>query len=133
MKKKTILISALLVIVFAILLIASHLISNGFTKRTDVVLIDYSVSEDDSKLTFKTGILSSMGFIRGFEDNGGGAKPHYLTFYSTFGGLNSSFGAKHEFELELAETDTEIYFNRANGGYELVLQKDKDTGEWVKP
>ena len=43
MKKKTILISALLVIVFAILLIASHLISNGFTKRTDVVLIDYSV------------------------------------------------------------------------------------------
>lgn len=60
MKKKTILISALLVIVFAILLIASHLISNGFTKRTDVVLIDYSVSEDDSKLTFKTGILSSM-------------------------------------------------------------------------
>ena len=113
MKKKTILISALLVIVFAILLIASHLISNGFTKRTDVVLIDYSVSEDGSKLTFKTAVLSSMGFIRGFEDNGG--------------------GAKHEFELELAETDTEIYFNRANGDYELVLQKDKDTGEWVKP
>ena len=116
MKKKTILISALLVIVFAILLIASHLISNGFTKRTDVVLIGYSVSEDGSKLTFKTAVLSSMGFIRGFEDNGGGAKPHYLTF-----------------ELELAETDTEIYFNRANGDYELVLQKNKDTGEWVKP
>ena len=133
MKKNTILISALLVIVFAILLIASHLISNGFTKRTDVVLIDYSVSEDGSKLTFKTAVLSSMGFIRGFEDNGGGAKQQYLTFYSTFGRLNSSFGAKHEFELELAETDTEIYFNRANGDYELVLQKNKDTGEWVKP
>lgn len=74
-----------------------------------------------------------MGYIRGFKDVGGREKPHYLTFYSTFGGLNSSFGAKNEFILELGENDSEIYFNRKDGGYELVLQKNIETGEWVKP
>ena len=45
----------------------------------------------------------------------------------------NSFGAKYEFELELGEDDTEIFFNRAGGGYELVLQKDADTGKWIIP
>ena len=76
--------------------------------------------------------MSSAGYIRGYYDDGGGVKPHYLTFYSTFGGINSPFGAKSEFELDLNENDTEIYFCRANGGYELVLQKNVDTGEWAK-
>ena len=74
-----------------------------------------------------------MGFTRGFKDNGGGIKPHYLTFYSTFGGLNSKLGAKSEHILELDKDDIEIYFNRADGGYELIWQKDKVTGEWVRP
>ena len=104
-----------------------------FLTRNDVVLLDYSVSEDGTEITLNTTIPTSMGYIRGFKDNGGGVKPHYLTFYSTFGGLNSSFGAKHEFELELDKTDTEIWFNRADGGYELVLQKNEETGEWVRP
>ena len=85
------------------------------------------------KLTFNTYSTSSMGYIRGFKDVEGREKPHYLTFYSTFGGLNSSFGAKNEFILELGENDSEIYFNRKDGGYELVLQKNIETGEWVKP
>lgn len=116
-----------------ILLTLSFLVGTGFCKRTDVVLFDYSVSEDGAKLTFNAHVMSSMGYIRGFKDKGGGAKPHYITFYSAFGGLNSSFGAKSEFELELSENDTEIYFNRAGGGYEIVLQKNEETGEWVKP
>lgn len=124
MKKKCIVI---------IVLALSFLVGTGFNKRTDVVLSDYSVSEDGTKLTFNAHVMSSMGYIRGFEDNGGGVKPHYLTFCSTFGGLNSSFGAKSEFVLELNENDTEIYFNRADSGYELVLQKNEETGEWVKP
>lgn len=73
------------------------------------------------------------GITRGFKDNGGGVKPHYLTFYSTFGGLNCQLGAKSEHTLTLDKDDTEIYFNRADGGYELVLQKDKETGEWIRP
>lgn len=130
MKKKSIVIIVISVIV---VLTFSFLVGIGFTKRADVVLLNYYVSEKGTKLTFNTTIQSSMGYTRGFEDQGGAVKPHYLVFYSTFGGLNSSFRAKSEFELALGENDTEIYFNRADGGYELVLQKNVETGEWTRP
>ena len=130
MKRKRIIIITEAII---FILILFFLISTGFRERTDVVLSDFNVSENGTKLTFQTTMTSSMGYIRGFKDDGGGVKPHYLTFYSTFGGLNNSFGAKYEFELELGEDDTEIFFNRAGGGYELVLQKDADTGKWIIP
>lgn len=122
-----------IIIAVLVVLLLSFMIGTGFTKRTDVALGEYSLSEDGKNLTFHAGVSSSMGYIRGFKDKGGGVKPHYLTFYSTFGGLNSSFGAKSEFTLVLDENDTEIYFGRADGGYELVLQKDVETGEWVRP
>ena len=127
---KRILISLLAVV---IVLSSLYFVGTGFLERMDVLLYDYSVSEDGTELTFSAGIMSSMGFIRGYKDNGGGVKPHYLTFYSTFGGLNSSFGAKNEFVLELDKDDSEIYFKRANGGYELVLQKNAETGAWERP
>ena len=130
MKKRAIVVITILVI---IVIVMSFLVGTGFNKRTDVVLSDYSVSGHGTELTFNASVMSSMGFIRGFKDSGGGVKPHYLTFYSTFGGLNSSFGATNEFVLALDENDTEIYFNRADGGYELVLQKNEETGEWQKP
>ena len=128
MKKKMFLTLA----VIAVLMI-SMFICTGFHKRTDVVLFDYSVSEDGSTISLEIQVASSMGYIRGFKDKGGGVKPHYLTFYSTFGGLNSSFGAINEIELELSQDDTEIYFNRPGGGYELVLQKDIAADEWMRP
>lgn len=121
------------VIIAAIcVLMVSFVIGTGFTKRTDVILTDYSVSEDGTKIILKTSVASSMGYIRGFKNDGGGVKPHYLTFYATFGGLNSTFGAKNEFVLEVDEDDSEIYFNRTDCGYELVLQKDAQTGVWGK-
>lgn len=129
MKKKPVLI--LVLIVF--FLVASYLIGTGLMKRTDVILGDYTVSEDGKEMTFHAGVSSSMGYIRGFTDKGGGVKPHYLTFYSTFGGLNSALGSKNEFVLELREDDSEIYFNRPDGGYELVLEKNMETGEWERP
>lgn len=113
-------------------LMVSFVIGTGFTKRTDVILTDYSVSEDGTKIILKTSVASSAGYIRGFKNDGGGVKPHYLTFYTTFGGPNSTFGAKNEFVLEVDEDDSEIYFNRTDGGYELVLQKDAQTGVWGK-
>ena len=128
MKKRIIVLIAII-----ILLIASFLIGTGFQKRTDVILGDFAVSEDGSEITLHVGVASSMGYIRNFKDKGGGVKPHYLTFYSTFGGLNSSFGSKKAFTLELVPDDTEIYFNRADGGYELVLVKHEETGEWIRP
>ncbi|MDO5142475.1 MAG: hypothetical protein Q4D31_05590 [Eubacteriales bacterium] len=133
MKKKRIVMIAVAVPAVLLLSVISFLVQTGFHERTDVALLDHSVSADGTKLTFKTIVSGSMGYIRGFADQGGGAKPHRLKFYSTFGGLNSSFGAKHEFALDLAETDTAIHFARPNGGYELVLQKDAETGAWREP
>lgn len=127
--KKLLLISVVAVIV---ILTATFLVGTGFIERTDVILTDYSVSEDKTQITLNASVSSSMGYIRGFKNNGGGVKSHYLTFYSTFGGLNSKLGAKNEFVLEVNENDSEIYFNRADGGYELVLQKNTETGEWEK-
>lgn len=114
-------------------IIGAFFIGSGFIKRTDVFLNDYSVSEDGRTISLDAQSASSMGYIRGFKDNGGGVKPHYLDFYSTFGGLNSSFGIASTFELEVDPDDTEIYFSRPNGGYELVLIKADNTGEWVRP
>lgn len=99
---------------------------------TTVVLTDYMVSEDGTRINFDIEVASSMVYVRGFKDNDGGVKPHYLTFYQTYGGLNSSFGAKNTFILEINPDDTEIYFNRLNGGNELVLKKDTNTGKWIR-
>ena len=125
--------AAIIMEAIILVIILSFLIGTGLRVRSDVILTDFSISEDGTKLTFQTAIPTSMGYIRGFKNDGGIEKPHYLTFYSTFGGLNNSFGAKNEFELALNESDTEIYFNRTDGGYELVLQKDIDTGNWIRP
>lgn len=121
------------VIVILAVLVALFFIGTGFQKRMDVVLVDYSVSEDGTEITLDVGIPTSSGYIRGFKDNGGGVKPHYLTFFSTFGGINSPIGAEHSFQLELTSDDTKIYFNRPEGGYELILVKDEETGQWLRP
>ena len=128
MKKKII-----AVITIICILIGGFLVGTGFQKRTDVVLFDYAVSEDGTAITMNVGVPTSVGYIRGFKDNGGGVKPHYLTFYSTFGGINSSLGAKSTYVLEISPDDTEIYFNCTGGGYEIVLEKDEETGQWIKP
>ncbi len=62
-----------------------------------IVLFDYAVSEDGTTISLGVQVSSSMGYVRGFKDDGGGVKPHYLTFYNTFGGLNRSFGAVSTF------------------------------------
>ncbi|WP_405318755.1 hypothetical protein [Frisingicoccus sp.] len=128
MKKK---ITAIAIIV--LLMVTLLLIFTGFRERTDVVLDEFTISEDGKEITFTVGVPTSMGYIRGYKDEGGGVKPHYLKFYSTFGGFNSSWGAKSEFSLELDENDTEIWFCRPNGGYEIVLVKVDETNEWVRP
>ena len=127
MKKK------ILAVIVIVCILAAFLIGTGFQKMTDVLLTGYSVTEDGTAVRLDVQVASSMGYVRGFQDDGGGVRPHYLNFYRTFGGLNSSLGAKTTFLLPLAPDDTEIYFNRPGGGYELVLQKDAATGEWVRP
>ena len=129
MKKTRVAILGIAIIFFLML---SFVIGTGFTKNPNVVLIDYSVSDDGKEIRFNVGVPLRANQIRGFKNVGGGVKPHYLNFYHTFG-VVSSWGANYEYMLELNEDDSEIYFNRADGGYELVLEKKTDTGEWVIP
>jgi len=123
----------LITISIIIVLILFLFIGTGFTKNPNVVIREYSVSEDGKELNFSIGIPFSIGYTRGFKNKGGGVKTHYLNFYNTFGVINSSLGAKFDYVLELDEDDYEIYFNRTDGGYELVLQKNEETGEWERP
>ena len=123
----------LTIVAIAVALAAVYYIGTGFRKAPNEVLTEYSVSEDGTEMTFRVSTWESIGYVRGFKDKGGGVKPHYLTFYYAFGGINGTWGAQNTFTLELAPSDTEIYFNRPGGGYELVLVKDEKTGEWYKP
>ena len=132
MKKKIFIIIGLVVAVILTLLVA-FFIGTGLTKNPKVEIINYSVNEDGSELNFTIGIPDSIGYTRGYKNKGGGVRSHYLNFYNTFGVINSDWGAKFEFTLELDEDDTEVYFNRTGGGYELVLQKNEETGEWERP
>lgn len=132
-KNKSITICITVIVTALTVLLGAYLLGSGFNEQTDVMLLDYSLAADGASITLKTGVAASLGYVRGFKDNGGGVKPHYLVFYGTFGGLNSTYGAKNEFELALDAEDTEIFFNRAGGGYELVLQKDAASGEWRRP
>ena len=128
MKKKVLIIIGILIALLVIFFIGT-----GLTKNPNVVIREYSVSEDGSKLNFTVGMPFSIGYTRGYKNKGGGVKSHYLNFYNTFGTIFVSLGAKFDYVLELDEDDTEIYFNRTDGGYELVLQKNEETGEWERP
>ena len=123
----------LIVIGVMLALILILFVGTGFTKNPNVEIIEYSVNEDSSELNFTVGMPYSIGYTRGYKNKGGGVKSHYLNFYNTFGVINSSWGAKFDYVLELDEDDTEIYFNRTDGGYELVLQKNQETGKWERP
>ena len=128
MKKKVLIVIGIIITALLILFLGT-----GVTKNPKVTIINYSVNEDGSELNFTIGIPDSIGYTRGYKNKGGGVKSHYLNFYNTFGVINSAWGAKFDYVLELDEDDTEIYFNRTGGGYELVLEKNEETGEWERP
>lgn len=120
-------------VVCLLFVITSWMIATGFSVQTSAYITDdFTVAEDGSEITFHTGVGSSMGFIRGYKDEGGGIYPHYLEFYSAWGGLNSSLGAKSEYTLRLSPEDTEIYVYHGDSGYKLSLKKDKTTGTWYR-
>lgn len=120
----------LIVLAAVLVLILGYLIETGFRKQTNVGLVDYAVSEDGTQITLHTAVMSSAGYTRGFTDSVGTS--HFLTFYATFGGINSRFGANDTFLLTLNPEDTAIYFNRSGGENELILQKNPETGVWER-
>lgn len=117
--------------IIVVLAIGALFISSGFNKRTDVGLVDHSVSEDGSVITVHTGLAGSMGYIRDIN-----IEYHrdaiYCSFYSAFGGLNSSIGSKDRYKIKLNDASTKIYFDRGEAGSVLVLQKNEATNTWMQ-
>lgn len=122
-KRKTIVIVILLVIIVMGLFICS-----GFRKRTDVVLIKHEILEDNKKIKLSVGVTSSVGYVRKIKVKEK-YNSIYVTFYSTFG-INSNFGAKHEYTLELNSNVENVYFYTKDG-YKLVLTNNKNTWEKI--
>ena len=102
----------------------------GLEKRTDVCLQDFSVSKDGSAIMIKTSLSSSMGFIRDMETEKTGEEIH-CSFYRTFGGLNSTIGAKNTFEIKLDASTEKIYFDRGEESDALVLEREAAANIWT--
>jgi hypothetical protein len=113
----------------ALLLIGIFVLLGG--RRSDVYLEDYTLTENGQTMVLQTSVAGSAGYVRKmyFKEEAGGL---YLTFYSTFG-INSRLGAKDTFPIELPQDCRAIYFNRPEGAFECVLEKDPATGVWARP
>lgn len=129
MKKKLKLLAIILAVI--VIIIGALFVWSGFLKRGDVGLNDFSVSEDGTKMTLNVGVSSSMGYTRGCSVKQEG-DCQYVTFYSTFGALNSSLGAKNKVEIELDPSCKRIYFYHYDGSYREVLRKNESTNEWER-
>jgi uncharacterized membrane protein len=125
MKKRIVVIITTLTIVLAL----GMLILSTGGKMAGIMINKYSISEDGSVMTLKVGVASSMGCVRTVKVKQDDNKK-YLTFYSTYG-FNSTIGAKSEFKIDLDPTINEIYFYSGDTGYDLKLQKNAETAEWV--
>ena len=126
MNKKTITVISCILAIVVLWIVAS-----GFTYQTSAYITDdFTVSDDGDEIRFSVSVGSSMGYVRGYKDEGGGEKPHYLKFYSTWGGFNSPIGAKTEYVLKLNQNDREIYVYNGDRGYTLSMEKNVETGEW---
>ena len=114
-----------------LILLAVYFVGSGFLKNTAVFIEDYAVSSDGRTMTVKTGVSSSIGFVRDAavrqQDNG----RLCLDFYSAFGGLNGRVDAKDTFTFQLNETVTRIAVCRGSDDYVDVLIRD-ESGDWQR-
>ena len=113
--------------VLALLLL--YFVGSGFGKVSFACIYDYSVSEDGSEITLHAGAASSAGYIRKAAVHQQYGGKLYIDFYSAFGGINGSIGAKSAFTLPLEEDTEIIAVYRGADSYQEVLYKDAD-GIW---
>ena len=125
--KKVIIISVLVIIA----IIGTYLIGTGFLKESEAYISDYTVSADGSEITIDVGVASSIGYVRKVSVHQQDGGKLYLDCYSTFGGLNGSWGAKSTYTISLDENTTTIALYRNTNCYEVVLEKDSD-GVWQR-
>lgn len=120
-----------IIAVIILLILGAYYIGLGFLPRTDVVVADFEVSEQEDEMTIYTYILSSAGYSRTVKNVSDDPEKMKLKFYSAFGGVNGSIGAKSEFDLPLAPECKEIYVLLYDD-YRLTLAKNPTTGEWER-
>lgn len=120
-----------IIAVIILLILGAYYIGLGFLPRTDVVVADFEVSEQEDEMTIYTYILSSAGYSRTVKNVSDDPEKMMLKFYSAFGGVNGSIGAKSEFNLPLSPECKEIYVLLYDD-YRLTLAKNPTTGEWER-
>lgn len=122
----------LCVLSLVIILIGIWIIGTGFTKQSSAFINSYSISDAGSIMTIDVGVGSSVGYIRKVNVNKQEYGKIYLDFISAFGGINGSIGAKSTFEIPIDKDCHEIAIYRSNNYYQTVLEKDIDSGEWIR-
>ncbi len=120
-----------IIAIIILLILGAYYIGLGFLPRTDVVVADFKISKQEDEITIYTYILSSAGYSRNVKNVSDDPEKMMLKFYSAFGGVNGSIGAKSEFDLPLAPECKEIYVLLYDD-YRLTLAKNPTTGEWER-
>lgn len=120
-----------IIAIIILLILGAYYIGLGFLPRTDVVVADFEVSEQEDEMTIYTYILSSAGYSRTVKNVSDDPEKMMLKFYYAFGGVNGSIGAKSEFDLPLSPECKEIYVLLYDD-YRLTLAKNPTTGEWER-
>ena len=118
----------------AILLVLCLLVGLFFfssRKMSNIYPYRYVVSEDGRSITLSVGVMSSMGYVRTVKTRAAGDSL-YLTFYSTFG-LNSSWGAKDTFTIDLPANCRNIYFTQGSLDPLLAFVLLPESGLWECP
>ena len=92
-------------------------------------IADFNVSEQQDKMTIYTCVLSSAGYTRSVKDVSDDPEMMKLKFYSAFGGVNGSTGAKSVFDLSLSPECREIYVMLYDE-YKLLIKKNDVSGKW---
>lgn len=117
------------IIVVLLLLGCAYYFGVGFLPATNVVVTDFEVSEQQDSMTIQTSIATSAGYTRSVKNVSDDPEKMMLKFYSAFGGVNGSIGAKSEFDLPLSPECKEIYVLLYDD-YKLLIAKNPATGEW---
>lgn len=118
-----------IIIVVLLLLGCAYYFGVGFLPATNVVVTDFQVSEQQDQMTIYTSIASSAGYTRSVKNVSDDPEKMELKFYSAFGGINGSIGAKYEFNLPLSPECKEIYVLLYDD-YKLLIAKNPTTGDW---
>lgn len=92
-------------------------------EKTDVVLTDFS-ENSESILQINIDTMTPATYVGGMSVKQNGENL-YCSFKSTFGWPTNQISAKDCFELNV-ENIKNIFFNRPNGKFELVLTKDEN-------